>query len=169
MKRLTSVLGYTAAVLAIAAAVLTPFLLMDLFTRGVAATGVRIDPLYAGGEPERTIAMSGYQVVVHRPVRSKAVLGDTGSFVQLSWKPAAALPGRVSDEIDLDQDGKPDLVAAFDVPRDPKAELRVDVKPLTSLVQPMTRVGVDSMSSLISRAGDAIVLRVPLRRARTQQ
>jgi hypothetical protein len=163
MKKLTSVLGYTAAVLAIAVAVLTPFLLMDLFTHGVAATGVRIDPVYAGGEPERTIAMSGYQVVVHRPVHSKALLGDTASFVQLSWKPAAALPARVSDEIDLDQDGKPDLVAVFDVPRNPKAELRVDLKPLTALVRPMSNVGVASMSSLISRAGDSIVVRIPLR------
>jgi hypothetical protein len=110
--------------------------------------------------------MSGYQVVVHQPVRNKALLGQTGSFVQLTWRPAAALPARVSDEIDLDQDRRPDLVATFDVPRNPQAELRVDVKPLTALVQPMSHVGVESMSSLISRAGDAIVVRIPRRPAR---
>ena len=166
MQRLTSVLGYTAAGLTVIAAVLTPLLLINLFTRGVAATGVRIDPMYTGGEPEHRITKSGYEVVVNRPVRDKAWFGGTGSFVQLTWKPVAALPVRVSDEIDLDQDNKPDLVASFDVPQDRRADLRVSVKPLTSLVRPMFIVGKESFSSLIARVGDTIVVRVPLRTAR---
>ncbi len=42
MQRLKPILGYTAAALTIMAAVLTPFVLIGLFTRGVAATGVRV-------------------------------------------------------------------------------------------------------------------------------
>jgi hypothetical protein len=163
MKRLTSVLGYTAAALTILAAVLLPFLLFNLFIRGVAATGVRIDPLYSGGDPLRTIEKGGYQVVVHQPVWRRSPLERTHSFVQLTWKPVSALPARVSDEIDLDGDGTPDLRAAFDVPSDSKAALRVDVTPLTGRVEPMTGVGKQSFSCLIARVNDSIVLRVPLR------
>jgi hypothetical protein len=47
--------------------------------------------------------------------------------------------------------------------RDPQAKLRVTVKPLNNLVQPMNGVGKDSFSSLIARVNDTIVVRVPLR------
>lgn len=163
MKRLTSILGYTAAALTIVAAVLTPFLLISLFTRGVAATGVRIDPAYSGGEPQRTVNKGRYRVIVNRPVLRRSPLSHADAFVQLTWTPASALPSRVSDEIDLDGGGAADLRATFDVPRDQKAELRVDVTPLTSRVQPMTRVGKQSFSCLIARVRNSIVLRVPLR------
>jgi hypothetical protein len=48
-------------------------------------------------------------------------------------------------------------------PRDLQAKLRVTVKPLNTLVQPMTEVGKESFSSLIARVNDTIVVRVPLR------
>jgi hypothetical protein len=162
MKRLTSTLGYTAAGLTIVAAILIPFWLMNAFTRGVAATGVRVDPVYAGGAPLRTIDKGGYRVVVHRAVERPTPLARIDSFVQLDWTPATALPARVSDEVDLDGDGRPDLRATFDVPRDPNAELRVDVAPLASGVRAMNGVGKQSFSCLIARVGDAIVVRVPL-------
>lgn len=163
MKRLTAVLGYTAAALTMLAAVLLPFLLFNLFIRGVAATGVRIDPVYTGGDPLRTIDQGGYQVVVHQPVWRRSPLERTDPFVQLDWKPVSALPARVSDEIDLDGDGNPDLRAVFEAPRDPAAALRVDVTPLAPRVLPMTGVSKQSFSCLIARVGDSIVLRVPLR------
>ena len=163
MKPLSPILGYAAAALTIAAAVLTPFLLIDVFTRGVAATGVRIDPAYAGGEPLRIIDRGAYRVVVHRPVLRRSPLERTGSFVQLTWTPAAGLPAHVSDEIDLEGDGRPDLRAVFDLPRDPAAELRVDVAPLGPRVMPMAGVGKQSFSCLIARVADSVVVRVPLR------
>jgi hypothetical protein len=90
-------------------------------------------------------------------------LSATGSFVQIVWKPVSALPAMVSEPLDLDGDGRPDCVVSFQVPRDPQAKLRVTVKPLNHLVQPMNGVGKDSFSSLIARVNDTIVVRVPLR------
>jgi hypothetical protein len=90
-------------------------------------------------------------------------LSATGSFVQIVWKPVSALPAMVSEPLDLDGDGQPDCVVSFQVPRDPQAKLRVTVKPLNNLVQPMNGVGKDSFSSLIARVNDTIVVRVPLR------
>ena len=161
MTNWKSILGYTAAGLTVAATVLTPFLLMGFFTKRVAATGVRIDPIYTGGEVTREIARSGYRVRVHRAVQSKALFRRAEPFVQLDWTPAAALPAQVSDEIDVDGDGVADLRASFAVPRDPTAELRVDVEPLAGGWKPMRGVGKESYSALIARVGDAIVLRVP--------
>lgn len=156
------VLGYTAAALTIVAAVLVPFLLIELFTKGVAATGVRVDPIYGGGEPDRVIERGAYRVTIYKPVRPGGLVSRERSYVQLAWSPAAALPGEVAEEIDLDQDGRPDALVRFKVPRDPQAALRVDVIPRSGLVREMRQVGRGSFSSLIVRMEDRVVVRVPL-------
>jgi hypothetical protein len=163
MKRLPAILGYAVAALTIAVAVVGPLFWFGFFTRAAARTSLRIDPTYTGGEPARTIAREGYQIVIYNPVLKRAPLSPTGSFVQIVWKPISALPATVSEPLDLDGDGRPDCVVSFQVPRDPRAKLRVTVKPLNALVQPMNEVGKDSFSSLIARVNDAIVVRVPLR------
>jgi hypothetical protein len=72
-------------------------------------------------------------------------------------------PATISEPLDLDGDGQPDCVVSFQVPRNPRATLHVDVKPLNALVKPMNGVSKDSFSSLIARVNDTIVVRVPLR------
>ena len=163
MKRLTAILGYAAALLTIAAAVVGPLVWFGVFSRAAAKTSLRIDPMYTGGEPARTIARNGYQIVVYKPVSKRAPLSQAGAFVQVVWKPASALPPSISEAIDLKGDGRPDCVVSFRAPRDPHAKLRVSVEPLTAFVQPMREVGKDSFSSLIARVNDTIVVRVPLR------
>jgi len=163
MKRLRGILGYTAAVLTIAVAVLGPLVWFGFFTRAAARTSLRIDPAYTGGEPARTIARDSYQIVIYKPVQKRAPLSPIGSFVQIVWKPVSALPATVSEQLDLDGDGQPDCVVSFQAPRNPRAKLRVDVKPLTALVKPMNGVSKESFSSLIARVNDTIVVRVPLR------
>jgi hypothetical protein len=90
MKRLIPILGYTAASLTVLAAALIPFLLMNVFTPGVAATGVRIDPSFTGGEPVRTVRRADYQVVIYRPVPRPSPLARVDSVVQLDWTATAA-------------------------------------------------------------------------------
>jgi len=163
MKRLPAILGYAAAVLTIAVAVVGPLFWFGFFSRAAAKTSLRIDPMYTGGEQARTIAREGYQIVVYKPVLKRAPLSPTGSFVQIVWKPVSALPPTISEQLDLDGDGQPDCVVSFQALRDPQAKLRVAVKPLNNLVQPMNDVGKDSFSSLIARVNDTIVVRVPLK------
>lgn len=67
------------------------------------------------------------------------------------------------EEIDVDGDGRPDLVASFDVPRDPRAGLRLSVQPLDSRFQALKGIGKESFSELIARVNDTIVVRVPER------
>jgi hypothetical protein len=163
MKRLTAVLGYTAALLTIAVAAVGPLFWFGVFSRAAAKTSLRIDPMYTGGEAARTVTRNGYQIVVYKPVPKRAPLAQATSFVQVVWKPASALPPAISEPIDLDGDGRPDCVISFQVPRNPRTKLRVTVEPLTTLAQPMRGVGRDSFSSLIARVNDTIVVRVPLR------
>jgi len=163
MKRLTSVLGYTVAVLTVAVAVVGPLFWFGFFTRAAAKTSLRIDPTFTGGEAVRSIARPAYQIVIYKPVLRRAPFSPTGSFVQVVWKPASALPAAVSESLDLDGDGRPDCEISFPAPRDLKAKLFVNVKPLNNLVQPMHAVSKDSLGSLIARVNDTIVVRVPLR------
>ena len=164
MQRLKAVLGYTGAVLTVVAMLVMPFVLFPLFTQGVAATGVEVDPVYTGGATARVIAKDGYRILVGRPVRSRALLGRPAAFVQLAWQPAGALPARVADEVDVDGDGRADLTARFEVPADTTAELFVDVTPAGGMVRPLRRASRGSFSALIARVGDRIVVRVPLAR-----
>jgi hypothetical protein len=74
----------------------------------------------------------------------------------------SALPQRVSDLVDVDGDGQPDIRVSFDVPRDPKAPLHVDVDSLNPRYQAMRNAGKERYSRLIVRVDNAILVRVPL-------
>jgi hypothetical protein len=82
--------------------------------------------------------------------------------VQLDWQPVSALPQHVSDAVDVDGDGQPDIRVSFDVPKDPKAPLRVDVDSLNPRYETMRNAGKEKYSRLIVRVDKAILVRVPL-------
>lgn len=93
--------------------------------------------------------------------------------MQIAWSPVNALPARVSDTLDLDGDGQPDVRVSFDVPKEPKALLHVDVEPLSTHYEALHDVAKPAFSRLIARvpdfrprgrrrSDDAIVVRVPL-------
>jgi hypothetical protein len=154
-------LGYTAAGLTMLAVVLTPFLLYGLFTKGFAALGLHVDEMYSGGPKVRTIKTAAYSIDIHRPV-SPHLLQSEKPFVQLDWRPVSALAGHVSDTVDVDGDGQPDIRVSFDVPKDAKIPLRVNVEALNPHYQAMQNVGKERFSKLIVRVDDAILVRVPL-------
>ena len=76
--------------------------------------------------------------------------------------PSALLPPHVSDAVDIDGDGQPDIRVSFDVPTDPKAPLRVNVESLNPRYTAMSNVGKKKFSRLIVRVDNAILVRVPL-------
>ncbi|HTY64856.1 MAG TPA: hypothetical protein VMG30_21585 [Acidobacteriota bacterium] len=153
-------LGYTAAGLTVLTAVLVPFLLSGLFTKGFAALGLHVDEVYSGGPKVRTVKTADYFIDVHRPV-SPHMLQSEKPFVQLDWRPASALPGQVSDAVDIDGDGQPDIRVSFDVPKDVKIPLRVNVEALNPQYEAMRNVGQERFSKLIVRVDDAILVRIP--------
>jgi hypothetical protein len=158
MKKMRSILGNAGAWVTIALAVLTPFLLYGWFERAVGSAGLRIDPEYTGGEIARVIQRDGYRIEVYRPLARRSPLQEIDPFVQMTWRPADRLPARVSDEVDVDGDGVPDLLVSFD----PKT-LQGAVTPRDGRFRAMRGSGVTSFSELIARVNDGIVVRAPLR------
>ncbi len=163
MRPSKAALGYIAAGLTLLAAVLVPFVLTGAFSRAIVGLGLHVDEVYTGGPKVRTVQAAGYSIDVHRPV-SPHMLQRERPFVQLDWSPVSALPPHVSDAVDVDGDGRPDVRVSFDVPRDPKAPLRADVEALDPRFDTLTNVGKRKYSSLIVRVDDAILVRVPLAR-----
>ena len=159
--RLREKLGYTAAGLTILVAVLVPFQLTGLFTKGFAALGLHVDEIYSGGPKVRTIKSANYSVDIHRTVYPHMLQSET-PYVQLDWSPVNSLPARVSDQVDIDGDGQPDVRVNFDVPKDPRAPLRVNIDSLNPRYEAMRQVGKDRFSRLIVRVDNAILVRIPI-------
>jgi len=160
--KLRATLGYTAAVATVLVALLTPFFLMGFFSKGFVALGFHVDEMYSGGPKVRTIPMGAYSINVHRPVYPH-MMQDEKPFVQLDWQPVSALPQHISDAVDIDGDGQPDIRVSFDVPKNPKAPLRADVESINPRYESMRNAGKDKYSRLIVRVDNAILVRVPLR------
>lgn len=161
MKSLTAKLGYMAAGMTVITAVLVPFLLMGRFARGFTRLGLHVDEMYSGGPTLRTIQKQGYTIAIHREVYPH-LLQTEKPFVQLDWKPATALPDRVTDTVDIDGDGKPDVRVSFEVPKDSKAPLCVTVDSLDPRYRAMKSAGKQKYSELIVRVDDTILVRVPV-------
>jgi hypothetical protein len=159
--KLRATLGYTAAAMTVLAALLTPFLLYDFFTNGFAAFGLHVDEMYSGGPKVRAVQKGAYSIAIHRRVYPH-LLQSEKPFVQLDWGPVSALPGHISDVVDVDGNGQPDIRVSFDVPTDPRAPLQVNVEPLNPRYQAMQNVGKEKFSRLIVRVDNTILVRVPL-------
>ncbi|HKN20789.1 MAG TPA: hypothetical protein VJX73_05205 [Terracidiphilus sp.] len=159
--RILSILVYTGAGLTLAVAICVPFVLMGAFSNAFAHAGLHIDAAYSGGTITRTIQRNGYRIGVYPPVQPR-LLERIEPFVQIVFEPADALPPRVSDEIDLDGDGQPDVRVSFNLPADPDAPLRGDVTALNASYISLTNVAGESFSRMVVRTGNKIVVRVPL-------
>jgi hypothetical protein len=154
-------LGYTAAGVTVFAALLVPFLLYGAFTKGFASLGLHVDEVYSGGPKVRTVQTGAYFIDIHRPVHPH-LLQTEKPFVQLDWRPVSVLPSHVSDLVDVNGDGQPDVRVSFDVPKDAKTPMRVTVDALNPRYESMRNVGREKFSRLIVRVDNAILVRVPL-------
>ncbi len=161
MKKLKKVLGYTAAVGTILAAVLVPFVLIGRFSHVFANLGLHVDEMYSGGPKVRSIPAARYTIDVHRKVEPH-LLQSESPFVQLDWRPVGTLPARVDENVDIDGDGQPDVRVRFDVPPDPKAKLKGEIVALNPTYVTVRNLGVERRSALIVRVDDAILVRVPM-------
>lgn len=159
--RMVAVLAYVGAAVTLVVAACVPFVLMGVFTNAVAHAGLHVDASYSGGTVARTIARNGYQVVVYRPVYPHA-LQQVDPFVQIAFKPVAALPENVSEAIDLDGDGQADVRVSFTVPANPRARPPGSVVALNGKFTSFTMPGDYSFSRLMVQSDDAVVVRVPL-------
>jgi hypothetical protein len=159
--RILSILAYAGAGLTLLVAVCVPFVLMGVFSNVVAHAGLHIDATYSGGTIARTIQRDGYRIVVYQPVQPR-LLERVEPFVQIVFEPVDSLPTRVSDEVDLDGDGRPDVRVSFSVPADAGAKMRGDVTALNGGYVSLNNVSDESFSRMVVRAGNKIVVRVPV-------
>ncbi len=154
-------LGYTAAALTMVAALLVPFLLYGSIAKGIATLGLHVDEVYSGGPKVRTIPHGAYTIDVHRVV-TPHMLQSESPFVQLDWTPVSALPSEVSDVVDIDGDGRPDLRVSFAAPQDPKVVLHANVESMNPRYESMRNAEKERYSRFIVRVDNSILVRVPL-------
>lgn len=162
--RIVVFLAYAGAAFTLLIAVAVPFYLYGVFTQVIGHAGLHIDPAYSGGTIARTFDRGAYRVVVYNPVWPHA-LQRVEPFVQTVFTPAASLPVRMDETVDLDGDGQPDIQVTFILPADAHAPLRGTVIALNGKYQSIASAGGDSFSRLLVRTGDEVIVRVPINRA----
>ena len=107
MQKLRAIGGYTWAVLTIPI-VLATFMGLNFWPKTlVNATGLKVSPWFTGGEVRKTVDHGSYQTLIHRPVFDGLVAQYSSGFVQIDWGPPSALPEQISEDVDLDGDGRP--------------------------------------------------------------
>ncbi|MGA2171888.1 MAG: hypothetical protein ABSG82_02585 [Sedimentisphaerales bacterium] len=110
MNRLRKFLAYGWALMAVPIILIT-FIGMDGWAKKlVDFTGLKVSPLYTGGEVVQTIKHEGYETLIHRPVFDGLVCERKNGFVQIGWKATRdRLPELIDETIDFDRDGKDDF------------------------------------------------------------
>lgn len=159
--RTRTVLAYCGAGLTLAIAACVPFYLAGAFTQAVAGAGLHVDTSYTGGSIARTIDRGLYRVVIYRPVRPHA-MQRLDPFVQIVLTPADGLEGTVHEVLALDLDGKPDVQIDIHVPANRNTPVSGTVTALNGTFRSFSSSGGRSFDRLIVRAGNEIVVRVPL-------
>lgn len=114
--------AWAAAVFAAALAALSTY---EGIGRGIASTGLRISPVFSGGEIARTLERKNYRVFIHRPVFDSLLWEKKSGFVQIDWGPAEALPAKISEKLDLYGDGRAESFLELDT-AGPEVLLRTD-------------------------------------------
>ncbi|HOE17215.1 MAG TPA: hypothetical protein PLX02_05795 [Syntrophorhabdaceae bacterium] len=114
MPKIRSILGYMWAGAAVIV-VFATFLGSGFFSRTlVAASGVKISPLYTGGEVVRSVDHGSYRALIHRPVFDALIGERKEGFIQVNWEPLAGLPPVIEESIDYTGDGKADFSVRID-------------------------------------------------------
>jgi len=114
MPKIRSIVGYMWAIAAIIV-VLATFLGSGFFSRAlVAATGVKISPVYSGGEVVKSVDHGSYRAFIHRPVFDALIGEKSEGFIQLNWEPLAGLPPVIEESVDYNGDGKEDFSIRID-------------------------------------------------------
>lgn len=109
MQKIKTFLGYFIAFLGVPL-VLATFMGNQFFTEVlVNTTGLEVSPWIIGGELQETLPRDGYNTLIYAPV-FMGLIGETNEgFIQIAWSPANNLPEIISEEFDVNKDGKVDF------------------------------------------------------------
>ncbi len=110
MKLFRKFLAYGWALMAVPI-LLATFIGMNFWAEKlVSFTGLKVSPLFTGGEVVQTIRHEGYETLIHRPVFDGLVCERKNGFVQIGWKASGGtLPEVIDEAIDFNRDGKEDF------------------------------------------------------------
>ena len=114
MSKLKAFFGYAVAALGL------PIILATFMGQGfwmtnlVSATGWRVSPWYTGDEVAHTVAHTGYETRIHRPVFLALIGERPEGFVQVDWAPPGRVPAQLAEEIDYNADGQVDFRVELD-------------------------------------------------------
>jgi hypothetical protein len=110
MKLIRKFLAYGWAMAAVPI-LLATFIGMNVWAKKlVDFTGLKVSPLYTGGEVAQTIKHEGYETLIHQPVFDGLLCERKNGFVQIGWKTGGdKLPELIDEAIDFDGDGKNDF------------------------------------------------------------
>jgi hypothetical protein len=113
MNKLKSFFGYFVAVLGVPLLLITFMGSSSWMQLLVSTTGLKINPLYSGGEVARAYSQDGMRVEIYETVFA-ALIGETKEgFVQVTFGPKVAAR-QIDADVDFDNDGTADFHVQWD-------------------------------------------------------
>lgn len=112
--RIQSTIAYSVA-FTMTLVVLATFMAMPYLSHQfVAMTGLKVSPLFTGGEPQQIIQHDGYTTIIRRPVFEGLLWPSREGFIQIDWQTAKTLPPTLTETVDYDQDAQADFKVTLD-------------------------------------------------------
>jgi len=114
IRHLRSFFSYLLAFCGIPLVLATLLGMNELAALLVRGSHISVSPLYTGGGIARELDHGSWKTRIHEPV-FEALLGKPSQgFVQVDWIPKGKLPARISEDLDLDGDGRPDCSVVWE-------------------------------------------------------
>jgi len=114
MAKIKTVMGFLWSAIILVALPLVFISSDNLARKLVYASGMKISPVYTGGDVAKTIEHADYTSIIHKPVFA-CLAGETQKgFVQIVWRTKTKLPVTLVEKIDIDGDEKEDFTITFD-------------------------------------------------------
>ena len=127
MRKITSFLAYTMAVLTIIVAFASLAGGEYLGKKLILSMGITVSPWITGGEIVQTIDHGDYQTAIHETVFQGLLKERKKGFVQIDWIKKTTLPSIIKEDIDYNDDSLTDFTIQFDT---------ADYKPIIKPVNP---------------------------------
>ncbi|HNY10710.1 MAG TPA: hypothetical protein PKK26_03870 [Candidatus Wallbacteria bacterium] len=131
MNSIKNIIGYIWAVAAILL-IIVIFIGSDFLSKKfVEASGLKVSPLYTGGETLRVVEKNGYKMTIQKPVFPALIGENADGFVQIVLRSETGFADVIEERIDYDGNAGDDFLIKIDTKKSAAEVSSCDGRPVS--------------------------------------